>query len=104
MSETFKIPSATATVSATQIDATLTPELIAEGDVREFARALADARKAMDLAPRDRVTLVVDTTAQNVLSGAVLPGTDGIAFENLADAPYSAELSTGRVGFSIHAS
>lgn len=87
-----------------KIDATLTPELIAEGDVREFARALADARKAMDLAPRDRVTLVVDTSAHSVLSGAALPGTDEIAFENLNDAPYSAELSTGRVGFSIHAS
>lgn len=45
------------------IDTLLTPELVAEGAVRELMRAIQDMRKQADLTPADLVTLTVETDA-----------------------------------------
>ncbi len=42
-------------------DATITPELKAEGDYREFVRAVQDLRKKIGLTPSDVITLTIET-------------------------------------------
>ncbi|MDB4991874.1 MAG: Isoleucyl-tRNA synthetase, isoleucyl-tRNA synthetase, partial [Parcubacteria group bacterium] len=64
--------------SEISIDTVLTSALVAEGDERAFARAVAEARKTEDLSPRDRVTA-----------------------DRRDDGIYVAELSTGPVRFSL---
>ena len=66
--------------SAVELDTELTPELVAEGDARAFARAVAEARKSEGYAQGDPVDVVK------------------------GDGPYAAELSSGTVRFSLKVS
>src|SRR6266481_2683327 len=83
------------------LDFTLTPELIREGDVRAFMRALAEARKTMNLSPKDSVSVQVSEIARAVLEGTSVSGTSALTFAALADAPYAADLSLGKIAFVV---
>ncbi|HUQ30090.1 MAG TPA: class I tRNA ligase family protein [Candidatus Paceibacterota bacterium] len=87
--------------SSVELDTALTPELIHEGDVREFARALADARKAKNLSPKDTVHISVETAGQALLAMSTFPGVSGITFDASPDAPYVVETSRGPIRFAV---
>lgn len=82
------------------LDTELTPELVREGDVRAFMRALADARKDMDLSPKDSVSVQVAEAGRAVLDGMPIMGTSALMFAE-TDGPYTADLSTGKIAFSV---
>lgn len=48
-------------ITGVHIDPTITPELQAEGDAREFMRAVQDMRKQAGLATSDRIVLTIQT-------------------------------------------
>ncbi len=77
----------------------LTPDLIREGDAREFLRALADARKETGLSPHDRIALTVSPEGEGVLAGLSIPAVTSIAYGYADD--HAVELSFGKLGFSF---
>jgi len=81
------------------LDIELTPELIREGDVRAFARAVAEARKEEGYSPRDSVRVNVAKEGEELLAGTKIPGVREITFD--AGGPYSAELSFGKLAFAL---
>jgi isoleucyl-tRNA synthetase len=71
------------------IDPTITPELKAEGDVREFIRSVQEMRKTQGLEAKDRITLIIQTSdggealvTQFKTEIMKVVGADGITFGN----------------------
>ena len=87
--------------SELSLDSVLTDELRREGEVREFARALASARKALGFSPKDQVRVSVSKEAEMILRGASLPGISEISYDAPADAPYAVVLSDRTLHFAI---
>ena len=86
------------------IDEKITPELKAEGDVREFIRGVQERRKTEGLSPSDRVVLLVQTSdgGQSLITQfkteiMKVVGADDIVF---GDAQ-GAEVKAGEYSFTI---
>lgn len=87
--------------AAVELDTVLSPDLIREGDVRGFARAVAEARKEEGFSAKDMVVLHITENSKNVLEGAYVPGVGRLVFDANENAPHCAELSFGNVRFSL---
>jgi hypothetical protein len=87
-----------------KLDTELTPDLIREGDIREFARALADARKELGLSQKDMVKLWIDPRGEPTLKAATFPGVREMKFGSIPEAAREVELSIGKIRFVIDAS
>jgi isoleucyl-tRNA synthetase len=87
--------------SEMSLDTTLTPELIREGDVRDFMRALAEARKEQELTQKDFVALTISTNGEATFRNASLPGVSKITFADDLGESRTITLSFGDVAFAL---
>ena len=85
------------------LDTELTPELIAEGEIRDFDRARNDVRKEKGYLPSDFVRLAISENAKVLLEGAQLAGVSQITFvTDDSELPYAVLLdATGTIRFQI---
>ena len=89
--------------SETAIDTELTPELIAEGELRDLDRARNDIRKEKGYLPSDFVQLTISENAKILLGDRKVAGVRDIVFvSDDSTLPYAVVLeSTGTVRFQI---
>ena len=84
------------------LDTVLTAELIREGNWREFIRAVADARKDLNLLPSKKVRIGISKEFERVLDGITIPGVSEIIFAEVEmETIHKASLSVGEVPFTI---
>lgn len=82
------------------LDTEITPELRAEGDVRNLMRAIQDARKEKGLTPKDGITLLTNyEIPDNLLQ--TLMNTCKVGAIEKGDGTYKAETATGTITFDI---
>ena len=93
-----------AAVARVTLVTTITPELLAEGAVREVMRAVQDMRKDAGLEPADRIVLTVDTNEagqaaitahQDLLTKTV--GASGVVFAQA----YGTTVTPGDYTFTL---
>ena len=94
-----------ASESLAELDLTVTPELQAEGDAREFVRAVQGMRKTAGLEPSDRIALTVQTSqaGEVVLSAhqesiVKTVGADTLNFDRTA----GEEIEAGEHQFTVN--
>jgi isoleucyl-tRNA synthetase len=92
-----------------ELETALTPELVAEGDVRELSRAVQDLRKRAGLHIGDPISLYLPDSAQSLAPyrGALMQsvGARSIEFgEAVGDETDQIELSFGVTSFSFRRS
>lgn len=83
------------------LDTKITDDLVREGDVREFTRALAEARKSAGLSPTDTVRISIEENGRALLEKETIAGVSLITFDAGSDAQHTAKLSFGEIHFSI---
>jgi len=76
------------------LDTTLTPELVAEGDARELARAIQDLRREAGLALDDRIDLWTGPLPEAVAAHVAAVATDTLAEWTDGDIPADASSAT----------
>ncbi len=84
------------------LDTGLTPELIREGDMREFMRALAEARKELGLTQQDTVSVTISEYARAILEGQSISGVSEVTYSDaVLDGATAVTFSIGAAAFSI---
>jgi isoleucyl-tRNA synthetase len=85
--------------AGTELDTTITPELKAEGLMRDMVRHIQSARKNAGLEVDDRITLTLETESKD-LAEAIMAHADTIKNETLAT-EFKTEGASGEVPVKV---